>query len=38
MKIVTAGVTALFMTVSTLAYAQTSSTKEVERLNEAVPL
>ena len=35
MKIVTAGVTALFMTVSTLAYAQTSSTKEVERLNEA---
>ena len=35
MKIVTAGVTALFMTVSTLAYAQTSSTKEVEHLNEA---
>ena len=35
MKIVTAGVIALFMTVSTLAYAQTSSTKEVEHLNEA---
>ena len=35
MKIVAAGVIALFMTVSTLAYAQTSSTKEVERLNEA---
>jgi hypothetical protein len=35
MKIVAAGVIALFMTVSTLAYAQTSSTKEVEHLNEA---
>ena len=37
MKIVTAGVTALFMTVSTLTYAQAPSkdTKEVERLNEA---
>ena len=37
MKIVTAGATALFMTVSTLTYAQAPSKdiKEVERLNEA---
>jgi LTXXQ motif family protein len=37
LKIVTAGATALFMTVSTLTYAQAPSkdTKEVERLNEA---
>jgi hypothetical protein len=37
LKIVTAGATALFMTVSTLTYAQAPSkdTKEVERSNEA---
>ena len=37
LKIVTAAATALFMTVSTLTYAQAPSkdTKEVERLNEA---
>ena len=37
LKIVTAGATAIFMTVSTLTYAQAPSkdTKEVERLNEA---
>jgi len=37
LKIVTAGATALFMTVSTLTYAQAPSkdSKEVERLNEA---
>ena len=37
LKIVTAGATALFMTVSTLTYAQAPSkdTKELERLNEA---